>query len=112
MAGRANGVAVSSTSVVIARERPDRTAVTFSVGDATNASSVVLKDGPGGSSVATGTNGFPLSASGGLFRVTGKAARAEWSAIRLAAVDCLVGVYEEFLENFAKANAPDEGDPT
>ena len=106
---RCTGVAVGAAAVRVARERPDRTAITFSVGDATNASSVVLKDGV---TDATATDGFPLTAVGGLFRVTGKAARARWSAIRLAAVDCLLGVYEEFEENFVRGAEPDEGERT
>lgn len=108
MAGRARGVTVSSSSVVLAKSSLERTALMFSVGDATNASSVVLKD----EDDASLTNGFPLSATGGVFEVRGKAARHRWSAIRLAAVDCLVGVYEVYRDNYAADGDPTEGVPT
>jgi hypothetical protein len=80
-------------------------AIDFSVGDAGNSSSVVLKD----TDDATATNGFPMSWSGGVVRVTGSAARHRWSAIRLAAVDCIVGVLEQFGDGPAAAGDPTEG---
>lgn len=107
MAGRARGVSVSTTSVVLANRSLDRQSITFSVGDTTNASSVILKD----EEDATATNGFPLGI-GVHLTVTGKAARHRWSAIRLAAVDCVVGVLEGYSDNFFDgASTASDGEP-
>lgn len=106
--GRVRGVVVSNAAVVLASECLDRTEIAFSVGDAANSSSVVIKDG---SIDATTTNGFPLTFSAGVYRVCGKAARHKWTAIRLAAVDCIVGVEEVFLDSYAVPE-PSLGVPT
>lgn len=92
MSGRAKGVAVSNASVVVAPRSLSRTAITFAVGEATNASSVIIKD----QDDATTTNGFPLSVVGGPVTIVGRLASHRWSAIRLAAVDCVVGVIEYY----------------
>jgi hypothetical protein len=99
MAGRARGVAVSNASVVLCSQQLDRVAVTFTCGDATNACSIILKD----QDDATATNGVPLTFSSGPLRVEGSSARHRWSAIRLAAVDCVVGVIEEYPDGVVKA---------
>lgn len=104
MAGRAKGVAVSSTSVVLVGAAANRVALIFSVGDTANSSSVIVKDVV----EATVTNGFPIQNGAGPLYVSGIAATARWSGIRLAAVDCVVGVIEIFSE---PAGAVDPGVP-
>jgi hypothetical protein len=94
MFGRARGFVVSSTAVELVDYSPERVAITFLVGDTTNACSVILKDGDVD---ATPTNGVPLTFACGPLRIDGKLASHRWSAIRLAAVDCVVGVVEQFL---------------
>ena len=100
---RANGFVVGATSVQVAARSPNRIGLIFSVGDSTNASSVVLKD----QQPATAANGFPLNANGGLLEINGPAAQHNWEAIRLAGVDCVVGVIEIYGADFSSPE-PDE----
>jgi hypothetical protein len=95
--GRVTGIAVSSTSVVIAAKNPNRTRLILSVGESTGAGSVILKD----QQPATTTNGFPLAMAGGNITLEGRIAGHEWSAIRLAALDVVVGVIEGFDDNLS-----------
>ena len=105
MAGRVRGVAVSTASVVLANQVLDRVGLIFSVGDSTNAGSVILKDVED----ATATNGMPLT-FGQTLEIVGQAARHRWSAIRLGGVDVVVGVFEEFPDEMRKE--PDKGVPS
>lgn len=91
MNGRIKSVAVSSVSVELVAESETRSAVTFSVGDAAHSSSIMLTD----QTEASATNGFPLI-FGSILRIEGEMARHSFFAIRLAAVDCRVGVIEEY----------------
>lgn len=105
-AGRVRGVPVSNTSVVVAQRSQNRIALTFAVGESTNASSVILRNHED----ATTSNGFPISVVGGPIRIEGVLAKHRWSAIRLAAVDCVVGVIEEFSDDFFDPDVPLEGE--
>jgi hypothetical protein len=103
MAGRAKGYAVSTTSVVVAAPAPTRQQLTFSCGNAGGTGSVVLKD----EDDATVSNGFPVTQSGSHLVVFGLAATHRWSAIRLAAADCVVGVIEVFSDSLHEDPAPE-----
>lgn len=100
-AGRAKGFAVSSSSVLLCEAMLDRTSLQFSCGAAAGGASVIVKDVDD----ADATNGFPVS-QGQTVRIEGKACRHRWTAIRLAAVDCIVGVIEGFPDNYAVPPEP------
>lgn len=93
--GRIRSVPVGATAVQVADKNPRRSRITFTVGDANNSSSVMIVDGDDRD--ATATLGMPL-VFGGVLIFTGVMATHRFSAIRLAAVDCVVGVAEEFVE--------------
>lgn len=94
MSGRIRSVAVGATAAEAAAFNARRTRIRFSVGDATNASSVMIIDG--NDRTATGALGFPLQNGQTALEFVGVMATHRFSVIRLAAVDCVLGVIEEF----------------
>ena len=56
---------------------------------------------------ATTTNGFPLL-FGSILTLNGEIATHEFNAIRLAAVDCMVGVIEGFPDDFESSKIDGE----
>ncbi len=110
MRGRLRGVSVSNASVLLAEKNPNRSSISFSVGESSNACSVVIKD----SIAATTSNGVPLTL-GMLLVFEGEIATHQFNAIRLAAVDCVVGVVEGFPDSstqLVEGDAPVSGVPS
>jgi len=99
---RIRTVVVGATAVELAKAAPDRVAIRFAVGDPTNASSVMVRDG---SLAATATAGWPITIGETVFM--GKLAQERFTGIRLAGVDAVVAIVEEFPEHLVKP--PTEG---
>jgi len=75
----------------VAQRDPNRSSISFTCGDTTNACSVIIKD----LTNATASNGYPLTVGSCLY-LDGEIATHEFSAIRLAALDCVVGVVDGY----------------
>lgn len=108
MNGRIRALPVSTTAVEVAEACPDRTAIMFGVGAATDPTSVMVRDGE---IDATASFGFPIR-TGAVVRFEGQLARRRWTAIRLIATDTNVGICEEFPESYAMDKEPKVGVPT
>lgn len=99
--GRIRSVTVGATAVELAKAAPDRIGIRFSVGQATNNVSVMIRDG---FLDATATDGYPITLTEVTF--TGKLATERFTGIRLAAVDAVIGIIEEFPETLSKPPLP------
>lgn len=92
MLSRIKAVSVSNSSVQLVDRNPARLAIHFRCGNSAGTASVVVTPDVD----ASVSNGLPVAQTGGVLVIDGEAARRSFSAIRLAASDCIVGVVEIF----------------